>query len=173
MDPKSLDVLNQFDEARALKGAAVKLALAYGIDLDDVAQELAINALLVKEELTFEHVNTIVWRTRGELGSERYGVNRYYHRKGVAEVGLAEGDDAEDLTEWNVAFADETFDWGSVDTALAVRKTVSELPELERGIALGLMEGLSGREIAAKLGCHEVTVSRKKNELRGAFAWAQ
>ncbi len=163
------DALGQFEQATALRGAAVKLANAYGVDPDDVAQDMAINALQVRREYGFEHVNTIVWCTRRDLGSERYGVNRYYHGKGIAEVDLADG--ADDADRMGV-FADDAFDWDDIDLALAIDETMGELPELERGIAAGFMADLTGLEIADRVGCHNVTVSRKKGELRKAFAWA-
>jgi len=171
-DSTNLTVLDQFEEAAALRGAAVKLAQAYGVDLDDVVQDMAINALEIKDAYGFEHVNTIVNRTRDNLTSYNYGVNRYYREQGVAEVSVDQYEYDDDDTSWVVAFADESFDWDRVDTRLSVEATLGELPTTQRQIAQGLMQGMTGRDIAVKVGVHETTVSSKKHNLREAFAWA-
>ncbi len=167
--PQGLDVLNQFENARALRGAATKLSARYGVDIDDVSQEMAIAAMGVIKSYGFCHVNTAVNRTKDALSSGSYGVNRYYTAKGLSEVSIdQESDDGED--EWIANFADGSADWDQVDVRVSIEQAAATLPAVDALIIHGLMADMTRREIADLAGIHETGVSRRKAQLQVALS---
>jgi len=153
------------EQGEGLWRIARKLGARYNIDVEDVAQELAIAADQVRDKFGFVHVNTTVNRAKDALlSSSNYGVNRYYTQKGVAEVS----DEAFER-DGDSLFADN-FSWRQVDVAIDVRAVLEGLPELDRKIATGLSRGWTTKEIGQYAGCHPTTVSIKKADLRRAFA---
>ena len=154
----------------ALFGSAIKVADRYGVDVDDVVGEMVIEALEVKAKYGFYHVNSIVNHTKNALArNAAYGVTMYYSEQGITEVHT-ENFDGEAKVQAN-AHLDSP--WSNVDLSLDIQAQIEELGELEQGIARGFMAGLSNNEIAEKVTCHFSTVSKKKAELREAFAWAK
>ncbi len=150
-----------------LYGAAVKLSNRYGIDLDDVTQEIALAALEVLTDYGFCHINTAVNKTKDALAAgSNYGVNRYYSRKGVSEVSIDQDDDQDDESgdSWVLAFADESFDWDTIDTALSVQAEFARIEDgTDRLIANYLAEGKGPVEVQAEIGLHYSAVIRRRD----------
>lgn len=159
-------------QGETLYRIAVKLSSRYGIDVDDVAQELAIAARDVEARFGFVHINTAVNRAKSALWrSYNYGPNRYYTNKGVTEISIEAQEESDGGGDgWVAAFADELFDWYKPDLTLDVHQILETLPELDRKIAEGLSQGWTIKEIGAYAHCHPTTVSNKKHDLRRAFA---
>lgn len=173
---------------KALFGAAVKLSTRYGIDLDDVVQDMVIEGLDIQAKYGFPHVNTIVQRTKNALyagrSGNRYGNNAYYEGKGMAEVAYSDinirgksngacyvsnaGAEAGILND----FVDESQARIDSDLRERIDEVLAGLDSETRAVAYGLYAGYSQGEIAAQLGRSDAFVSKRKQALREAFAWA-
>jgi DNA-binding NarL/FixJ family response regulator len=160
----------------ALYGAAVRLSNRYGVALGDVIGDMSIAALEIEADYGFCHVNTVVNRTKSALyDTYRYGINRYYAEQGVAvdsmEALVNEDDDRapEEVLEIE-ALAFATVE--DAEIALDIAATLDTLTDRDREIASGLLAGLSGAEIGRRLDIDPSYVSRRKQALREAFAWA-
>jgi len=175
---------------RKLFGAAVKLSAVHNVDLDDVIQDMIIEALEIKERYGFVHINTVVLRTKNALyagkSGFRYGNNKYHTDKGQSEVCLADlsldgnrrtqvTDDREDedtsysAEERLFEFVSEQVEW---DLREQFYETLSSLDNETQIVAYGLMAGFSQVEIAESLGKSSAYVTGKKQSLQGALEWA-
>jgi len=156
---------------RTLFGAAVRISSRYGIDLDDVTQEIALAGSAVEEKYGFLHVNSTCWKARDALTKRNdYGVNAYYSKTGVS-VTSYDRESGPDGDEWVLAFADEGFDWDRVDTTLSVREVLATIEDpTDRAIAEGFLAGRGPVEISEELGIHYTTVvKRRKRNLAPLF----
>jgi len=162
-------LLSTFGEEIGMRlyGASVKLAARYGIELDDVVEEIALGAMEVVADFGFCHVNTAVNKAKSALvRTNHYGVSEYRASRGMAEVSIdaepSDGDESGD--DWAAAFADEAFDWDAIDTALSVRKAVAEIEDdTDRRIAEFLAEGLGAVEIQNEMKLHYSAVIRRRD----------
>jgi DNA-directed RNA polymerase specialized sigma24 family protein len=157
---------------KALYGGAIKIAHSYGVDIDDVVQELAIAATEVKEAFGFLHINTACYKARDSITKTyNYGVNKYFGRKGVTVAHFdCEREDQDD--SWVLSFADEGFDWNAIDTRLCVNKAMENIKDpIDLAICRSYLAGLGPVEIGKNLGIHYTTVIKRcHRRLAVAFA---
>jgi len=71
---------------------------------------------------------------------------------------------------WVVAFADEGFDWGTIDTALTVTSAIERIEDpTDRAIAEGYRDGMGSVEIGGELGIHYSTVIKRRQRNLAPF----
>lgn len=173
---------------KKLFGAAVKLSAIHNVDLDDVIQDMTIEALTVRENYGFIHINTVILRTKNALyagkAGFRYGNNKYHTDKGESEVCLSDlslsderrtqigGDDEDYQLTPAESVLELLSDQAHSDLYERVAETLTDLDAETRAIAGGLVAGFSKGEIAAQMGKPGSFVSLKMKTLQAAFAWA-
>lgn len=152
-----------------LFGAAVKVSVKLGVDLDDFVQDLSITALAVQTEYGYVNINIAVKRAKAAIyNTYNYGVNRYYGEQGISELSVDESDngDGENLIDLL------TFDLNAIAVSdltaefAAILETVSAA---DRQVLYGLAGGWQAQEVAATLGKSNAWVSGAKKRLQAAF----
>jgi len=170
-----------------LFGSAVKLSAIHNIDLDDVVQDMVIEALDVQKKYGFVHINTTVLRTKNALyagkSGYRYGGNSYQSGKDLGEITLSDfrvvrerreqiaqepGNDDGDQRSL-LEFVSHQVEWDLRETFY---DTLADLDADTQALAYGLMAGYSQTEIAESLGKSNAYVSIRKGRLQEAFGWA-
>jgi len=158
------------DEVGAkLYGAAVKMSIRYGIDVDDVAQDIAEAALHIQAEYGYVNINIAINHAKNALfQGYNYGVNQYYTmRHGITTVSAdQENENGDTLIET----LEDTFTFVSVDLRMAFADFFGTLDSRDQTIITGLLQGDGVVKIAEAAGCSPGTVSNRKKSLYGQFA---
>lgn len=178
-----------------LFGAAVKLSARHNVDLDDVIQDMTIEALWVREHYAAQaytpgyiNINTVILRTKNALyagkAGFRYGNNRYHTDRGESEVCLSDlslnnerrtqiGGDDEDYHDTPAeAILELLSSQVNYDLREQFTDTLADLPDTTRAVAVGLAAGYNKSEIATQLGRSNAFVTGEVKKLQTAFGWA-
>ena len=171
-----------------LFGAAVKLSARHNVDLDDVIQDMTIEAWLVRESYGYIHINTVALHTKNALyagkAGFRYGNNKYHTDRGESEVCLSDlslsaerrtqiGGDDEDYHDTPAeAILELLSNQVNYDLREQFADTLADLPDTTRAVAVGLVAGYNKSEIATQLGKSNAFVTGEVKKLQVAFGWA-
>lgn len=161
-------------QGTSLYAKAVSISVKTGIDLNDVAQELALAAQVSIEKLgEYSEAYTVTVARNAMMNSNGYGVNHYYWTQGVREEYVEDRNEIDDDSEDGETPRDQA-KFASVEFNLEEKfqEALSELNPDQRYVAEALVGGWQAQEIAASLGKSNAYVSRIKEQLRGVFAYA-